>query len=357
MDLVLFDDAMKHVCKISRIISASAGHALLVGVGGSGKQSLSRLASSICQFRTTTIMISSTYGLNELKVDLQNMYNRAGIKDEGLMFLFNEGQITNEKFLVSINDLLASGEINDLFNDEELEGIVNNIRAAVKSEGIVDNQEKCWKFFLDRVRNNRHMSICFSPVGDAFRNRSRKFPALVNCTVIDWFHPWPEDALLSVAAKFLEDVEMPSPEVRKAIERFMPFSFKIVDQQAKLVMEQERRYIYTTPKSFLELIKLFKGMLGKKKDALVNAREKYEGGVSKLNETSAMVAEIEAELKISSVEVEKIKKAADEQATIVGAEKEIVDAEAAKANIESEACAVIAKNVAAEMASVQADLD
>jgi hypothetical protein len=53
-------------------------------------------------------------------------------------------------------------------------------------------------------------------------------------------------------------------------------------------------------------------MLGKKKDALVNAREKYEGGVSKLNETSAMVAEIEAELKISSVEVEKIKKAADE---------------------------------------------
>jgi dynein heavy chain len=98
-------------------------------------------------------------------------------------------------------------------------------------------------------------------------------------------------------------------------------------------------------------------MLGKKKDALVNAKEKYEGGVSKLNETSAMVAEIEAELKVSSVEVEKIKKAADEQATIVGAEKEIVDAEASKAAIESEKCAVIAKNVATEMASVQADLD
>lgn len=257
-------------------------------------------------------MISSTYGLNELKVDLQGMYNRAGLKDEGIMFLFNEGQITNEKFLVSINDLLASGEINELFNDEELEGIVNNIRAAVKSEGIVDNKDNCWKFFLDRVRKNLHMSLCFSPVGDAFRNRARKFPALVNCTVIDWFHPWPEDALLSVAAKFLEDVEMPSPEVRKSIERFMPFSFKVVDQQAKLVLAQERRYIYTTPKSFLELIKLFKGMLGKKKDALVNSKEKYEGGVAKLNETSAMVAEIEAELKVSSVEVEKIKKAADE---------------------------------------------
>jgi dynein heavy chain len=326
MDLVLFDDAMKHVCKISRIVSCSSGHALLVGVGGSGKQSLSKLASSICQFRTTSIMISSTYGLNELKMDLQAMYNRAGVKDEGLMFLFNEGQITNERFLVSLNDLLSSGEISDLFTDEDLEGIVNNVRSAVKGEGIVDNKDNCWKFYLDRVRKNLHMSLCFSPVGDAFRNRARKFPALINCTVIDWFHPWPEEALLSVANKFLDDVEMPSDDVRKAIERFMPFSFKCVNQQSQLVFDQERRYVYTTPKSFLELIKLFKGMLAKKKEALLNAKDKYEMGVIKLNDTSAMVAELEASLKISSVEVEKIKKMADAQAQTVGAEKEIVDA-------------------------------
>jgi dynein heavy chain len=91
MDLVLFEDAMKHVCKISRIISAESGHALLVGVGGSGKQSLSALACFICQFTKTTIMISSTYGMNDLKADLQNMYMKSGVKDEGMMFLFTEG--------------------------------------------------------------------------------------------------------------------------------------------------------------------------------------------------------------------------------------------------------------------------
>jgi dynein heavy chain len=125
--------------------------------------------------------------------------------------------------------LLASGEINDLFTEEDYEGIVNNVRAAVKGEGIQDSKENCLKFFLDRVRKNLHMSLCFSPVGDAFRNRSRKFPALINCTVIDWFHAWPEEALLSVAKKFLEEVEMPTDDVRNSIIKFMPFSFKLVN--------------------------------------------------------------------------------------------------------------------------------
>ena len=84
MDLVLFDDAMKHVYKVSRIIAADGGHALLVGVGGSGKQSLSRLASFICQYGLFMIMISSSYGVNDLKEDLRKMYMKAGVKDEGM---------------------------------------------------------------------------------------------------------------------------------------------------------------------------------------------------------------------------------------------------------------------------------
>eukprot|EP00879_Flechtneria_rotunda_P027853 GHRR01029880.1.p3 GENE.GHRR01029880.1~~GHRR01029880.1.p3 ORF type:complete len:106 (-),score=24.04 GHRR01029880.1:618-935(-) len=53
-----------------------------------------------------------------------------------------------------------------------------------------------------------HLVLCFSPVGDAFRQRLRMFPSLVNCTTIDWFSEWPSEALTSVARSFCADLEL-----------------------------------------------------------------------------------------------------------------------------------------------------
>jgi dynein heavy chain len=92
-------------------------------------------------------MISSTYGMGDLKADLQKFYMKSGVRDEGLMFLFTEGQITNEKFLVYLNDLLSSGEIADLFAAEDVDGIMNSVRGAVKGEGIQDTKDNCMNFF------------------------------------------------------------------------------------------------------------------------------------------------------------------------------------------------------------------
>ena len=100
--------------------------------------------------------------------------------------------------------------------------------------------------------------------------------------VIDWFHPWPKDALLDVARKFLEEVELGEDEVREGVIEFMPYSFEIVGIKSEEAKIKERKFIYTTPKSFLELIALFSSMLGKKKKQLEDQMEKYENGLLKL---------------------------------------------------------------------------
>ena len=54
----------------------------------------------------------------------------------------------------------------------------------------------------------KQVVLCFSPVGNTLRVRSRKFPSVTNCTSIDWFHEWPQQALMSVSKRFLQDVEL-----------------------------------------------------------------------------------------------------------------------------------------------------
>lgn len=83
-----------------------------------------------------------------------------------------------------------------------------NVYIQVKSAGITDSRENCWKFFIERVRKHLKVVLCFSPVGPLFRNRSRKFPAIMSSTHIDWFQEWPQEALESVSYKFLNQLEM-----------------------------------------------------------------------------------------------------------------------------------------------------
>jgi len=61
MDLVLFSVAMQHITRIARITDQPCGSALLVGVGGSGKQSLSKLTAFILNQDVFRIVVTSNY--------------------------------------------------------------------------------------------------------------------------------------------------------------------------------------------------------------------------------------------------------------------------------------------------------
>lgn len=147
--------------------------------------------------------------------------------------------------------------------------------------------------------------LCFSPVGETMRVRARKFPGIINSTSIDWFHPWPRDALIDVANKFLHETELDSEELREKIAINMAETHLSIDSANEKFRKFERRNNYTTPKSFLELISFYKALLDEKRGFVERQIKRYTLGLQILDETKSKVLGLQEELKVKMVEVEK----------------------------------------------------
>ena len=119
--------------------------------------------------------------------------------------------------------------------------MLSGMSAQLRAAGLdLNSHDKCWQFFLSEVKTHLRVVLCFSPGSPEFRRRLRRLPALLNCTAVDWFQPWPMDALLSVSEKFLEDLNLDidksgeideeEEQTHRAIIEFMPFAFQNLQQ-------------------------------------------------------------------------------------------------------------------------------
>ena len=132
-------------------------------VGGSGKQSLCRLASFINSIAVVTLSVTADYGINDLKEHLKGLYQKAGVRPGiPVVFMLTDSVIVEEKFLVFVNDLLSSGYIPDLFTQEEYDGIFAALRNEAKAAGVAETRDNMMEFFLTRVRANLHIVLCFN---------------------------------------------------------------------------------------------------------------------------------------------------------------------------------------------------
>ena len=138
MNLVLFDDALKHLLRITRIIGTPAGNAMLVGVGGSGKQSLTKLAASIEDQFFFQIQLTRSYNIKDFKEDVHKLYERSAspLNKPKVCFILTDAEIKSETFLEAVNSMLATGEIPGLLVKEDREMFPTQLKTIwIKEEG------------------------------------------------------------------------------------------------------------------------------------------------------------------------------------------------------------------------------
>jgi dynein heavy chain len=303
MQLVLFQDALDHLVRLHRVLRTKRGNALLVGVGGSGKQSMTKLASYVADCIVFEITLSRGYGENEFREDLKALFGLVGAESKKVTFLFTDGHVAEEGFLELINNVLTTGTVPALFDDSERDAMGGAVRNEAVAQGVEDMKDTLWTFFVNKCRDNLHMVMAMSPVGDSLRVRCRNFPGMVNCCTIDWYTPWPEDALFAVARVFLGQEDLPDG-CRDQIIEHVVMVHQNVSQYSADFLTQLRRNTYVTPKFYLDFIETYRSLLVEFRKKVGDQIKRLGGGLTKLLQAGEDVEKMKISLADAKVIVD-----------------------------------------------------
>ncbi|MCQ2815716.1 MAG: AAA family ATPase, partial [archaeon] len=318
---VFFEYFIDHILRICRILRQPRGHSVLIGHGGSGKQSVCKLSSFIMTGKSEyfeTFTVGSDLNVKKFKAIIKDIIKRSG--QHSRVLLLNDNNVCYDFILENINNLLNNGEIPNLLENEYM----------AKAEDKI--QFTSYEQFVEETRKNLHVLFCTSPVGDLLRVRVRRFPALLNCCSLDWFMPWPTEALFSCCTSSLDNSKLMDEDTKKKFVDLMVEAHKQIEKLKEDFYVEMGRRVYVTPKTFLDMVNLMLEILEKKKEQREAKINILDQGTKKLEVTKEEIGKL-------NVMIEKLIPQIKQKGEEIAAKKVLIDAK--KEEVEAESIKVV----------------
>ncbi|XP_049786264.1 dynein axonemal heavy chain 7-like [Schistocerca cancellata] len=297
MDIVLFRSALEHLIHLCRIMVTPCSNCLLIGVGGTSRQTLVRLGAVIVGNIYFQPTISKDYGLEEWRSDLKYCLVESGGHNKEVTLMFSDYQIKYEDFLEDLNCLVSTGEVPNMFTRIEKQEILDLYRlctlqllatAMVRSaaQGGISSVEislvEAFKFFISRCKLKLHIMLSFNHTFSEYRRRLHSYTNLVTCCDCIWFEPWTDDALEKVAQRYLSDAHVSDQTKTAAVDVCKYFHLTagpVQDNFYRAVGLQT----YISASNFVLLTKSFTYTVNTKKEETEEVRDHYLSGLGKLH--------------------------------------------------------------------------
>ncbi len=308
----------------------------------------------------------------------------------------------------NINNILSAGEVPNLFEDADLGPVFDKMTPLCLQAGLPATKTNLYSMFIKMCKKYLKIVLAMSPLGDDYSNRIRQFPSLINCCMemtvkplarhsylwlsalsaatrslwplltpcarcqsaasagtIDWFSPWPPEALQAVARTLMaKEAEQNDEKTFNGIVDMCTFMHNSVRDKSVAFLEEMRRHNYVTSTSYLELINVIKLVVVLRADMLNMKLKGLTVGLDKLKSTKEIIANLKAKLAANQPVLERTKIEVGEQQVQIAKDKEdatVVKAEAevssAAANKKSAECAEIKASAEAGLAEALPALD
>ena len=135
MSISIFDFAVLQILKICRILKLDKSHGLLLGLGGSGRQTLTRLSTYMMGQQLVTLEVHKAYNQEKWREDIKRILGEASVTSKCSTLVITESQSSNVYLMQDIDSMLNLGEIPNLYEHEEFLKFYDKLKEKARREG------------------------------------------------------------------------------------------------------------------------------------------------------------------------------------------------------------------------------